>query len=175
MRIVIPVLTRLLSALCALALMVLGGLTVVEVVSNWTGNGFVVVADDLPTRMRSTTWDAQVVRTSLVVAVAAGLALVLTACWRRPPLTVKSRQAGVEIERRSLERTLGRNLDALDGVSGSRVRADRRRIRATVETSRRLPSEAIAGRVSESLASFCALHELDLTPVVSLRAERAER
>lgn len=175
MRIVIPAFTRLFSALVALALMALGGLILIEVVANWTGNGFLILPTDWPTQLRSTAWDATIVRNSLLVTLAIGLALLMVAFWRRPPLTVDSGKNGMRIERHALETSLRRRLDSLDGVSGTRVRIDKSRIRATVDTTRHLTPEAVRDRAVEELAGFCTLHDLDLTPDVTLNATGASR
>ena len=175
MRIVIPVLSRLLSALCALALVAGGALIVVEVVANWTGNGFLILPTDWPDQLRSTGWDERIVRNSLLVAAAIGVLLLLVALWRRPPLTVDTNEDGMEVERRALELALRRRLDGLDGVAGSRVRVDKHRIRARVDTSRRLSPDSIRGRATDELRDFCSHHGLDLTPEVTLHSEGAAR
>lgn len=175
MHIVIPTLTRLLSALVALALVAVGAVILIEVVANWTGNGFAILPTDWPTQLRLTAWDDTIVRNSLLIALTVGVVLLLVAFWRRPPLTVDSRHDGVRIERHALETSLRRRLDSLDGVSSSRVRVDKSRIRATVDTTRRLAPEAVRDRALDELTGFCKLHDLDLTPGVTLHASGAAR
>ena len=175
MRILVPVLTRLFSALCALALVGTGALILVEVVANWSGNGFLVLPADWHDQLRSTEWDATIVRNSFLIALVVGVVLLLVALWRRPPLTVDTSLDGIRIERHALESTLRRRLDALDGVSASRVRVDDTRIRATVDTSRRLAPDSVRDRAVEELDRFCRLHDLRLTPDVTLHAEGAPR
>jgi hypothetical protein len=171
MRVVIPVLTRLLSALCALAIVAFGGVLAAEVVANWIGNGFVVLPPDWPTQLRSTSWDAPIVRSSLLILLAAGIVLLLVAGVRRPPLTIDSKRDGIVVERHALESTLRRRLESIDGVSGSRVRVDNDRIRATVATTRRVEPESIRERAAGELSAFCALHELPPSPAVTLRVD----
>lgn len=175
MRIVIPAFTRLLSALCALALVAFGGLIVIEVIANWTGNGFLILPTDWPDQLRTTAWDATIVRNALLVALAVGLVLLMVAFWRRPPLTVDTSEDGMRLERHALETSLRRRLDSLDGVTGSKVRVDKTRVRATVDTTRRLAPESVRDRAVEKLTTFCDLHDLRLTPDVTLHTPEAHR
>jgi D-alanyl-D-alanine dipeptidase len=174
MRIAIPVLTRLLSALCALTVAAAGALIVVEVIANWTGNGFVILPADWPSQLRSTAWEAPIARNALLIALLVALVLLLVAFWRRPPLTVDTHENGLRVERHALEASLRRRLDVIDGVDESRVRIDANRIRASVETSRRIDPESVRLRAVEELTSFCTLHDLRLTPDVALRAKRGQ-
>ena len=175
MRIVIPVLTRVLSALCALALLALGALIVIELVSNWTGNGFVILPSDWPSQLRATSWDATIVRNSLLITLVVGIVLLVISLWKRPPLTVDSSEVGVRIERRSIETALRRRLDALDGVNGCKVRVDRKRIHAAVDTSRKMTSDSVREAVVNELRGFCALHDLQLAPDVSVKTDGGSR
>lgn len=174
-RVVVPVLTRLLSALSALVLLAAGSLIVIEVVANWTGNGFVVLPEDWPDQLRATSWDATIVRNSLLITLATGMVLLMVSLWRRPPLTVESSQDGIRIERHALESSLRRRLESLDGVSSSRVRVDRNRIRATVDTPRRLAPESVRDAAMAELTGFCALHDLTFDADVTLNAPGVAR
>ena len=69
MRLVVPVLTRLVSALAALAILSAGVIVLVELVANWTGNGFVILPEDWPDQLRSTSCDDTVVRNVLIASV----------------------------------------------------------------------------------------------------------
>ena len=75
MRTVVPVLTRLLSALVALAVLAAGVVVLIELVANWTGNGFVILPEDWPDRLRVTSWDDTLVRNLLVASLVSGVVL----------------------------------------------------------------------------------------------------
>lgn len=169
MHLLIPALTRVIAALVALAMIAIGCLAIVEVVANWLGNGYVILPTDWPDQLRATAWDAAIVRTSLVLALLVGLVLLFVGLWPRPPLTIETGRQGVRLERRAVETCLRRRLESLDGVGRSRVRVNRSRIRATIDTSRRIAPESVRDRAVQELAEFCELHELRLNPDVSLR------
>ena len=99
MRLVVPVLTRLLSALAALAVLALGVVILVELVANATGNGFVILPEDWPDRLRDTAWDDSLVRNLLIAAVVVGAIMIAAACWSHPPLTVPTNQPDLRLER----------------------------------------------------------------------------
>lgn len=171
MRVLAPVLTRLLAALMALVLVAVGGLLVVEVVSNAFDGGFAVLPLDLPDQLRSAEWDDTVVMAVSVGAAAIGLLLLLAALWPRPPLTVDAAVDGLRVERYALERSLGRLLDRVDGVSGARVRVGRRRVRARVDTTRRLQPETVGENAERELRDVCRQLGLSLQTDVRLRRQ----
>ncbi|MFP3900350.1 MAG: DUF6286 domain-containing protein [Acidimicrobiia bacterium] len=169
MRVLAPALTRLLAALMALALVAGGVLICVEVLANWIGDGFVVLPGDWPDQLRTTEWSDQTVRAVSLGLAAGGVLLLLAALWPRPPLTVDADVPGLRVERHSLERLLGHRLDRVEGVSGSRVRVGRRRVRARVDTTRRLQPETVREQAEREIAAFCERHRLALRPDVRLR------
>jgi Family of unknown function (DUF6286) len=175
MRLVIPVLTRLLSALAALAILAVGVVILIELVANWTGNGFVILPDDWPDQLRTTSWDDTLVRNLLIASLVVGALLILAACWPHPPLTVPTNQPNVRMERHALESAVRRRLLSVDGASGARVRATASRIDARVDTTRRFQPEQVRAAATTALAEFCQQHELALEPRVRLRARGETR
>jgi Family of unknown function (DUF6286) len=168
-RLVVPVLTRVLSALLALAIIAAGVLVIVEVIANWTGRGFVLLPPDWPDELRHTTWDDSLVRALAAGALAVGMLLLLLALWPHPPLTLPTTEAHVRIERRALEEALHRRLASVDGASAVRVRASRRLIDARDYTTRRLEPQRVRERAQTQLSEFCALHHVTLERRVRLR------
>jgi hypothetical protein len=173
MRLVVPVLTRLLAALAALAILAAGVVVLVELISNWTGNGFAILPDDWPDQLRATSWDDTTVRNILIALVVTGVILLLVACWPHAPLTVPTEQPNVRIERHALETAVRRRLLSVDGASGARVRATTNRIDARVDTTRRFEPEHVHEAATRALAEFCQQHQLALQPRVRLRARGA--
>jgi hypothetical protein len=169
MRVIIPVIARLVAALTALAVVAFGVVLATEAVMAWTGNQPVFLAPDTVDTLASTSWSDATVRWILAGLTAAGALLLAVALWHRPPLTVDTTVDGVRIERHALERTLGRRLDRVDGVSSARVRAGRRALHVRVDTQRRVQPEQVATRAEDEVSAFCDRLGLDLTPKVSLR------
>lgn len=173
MRVLAPVLTRLLAALMALVLIAAGALIVVEVVANAVDGGFAVLPQDSPDQLRATEWDDRLVMAVSLGAAAVGLLVILAALWPRPPLTIDVDAEGVRVERYALERSLRRRLDRVDGVSGTRVRVSRRRVRARVDTNRRLHPETVGEDAERELREVCERIGLPLRRDVRLRTPRA--
>ena len=175
MRTVVPVLTRVLSALAALAVLAAGVVVLVELVANWTGNGFVILPEDWPDRLRVTSWDDTLVRTLLVASLVSGVVLVIAALWPHPPLTVPTKQPNLRVERHGLEGAVRRHLLSVDGASSARVRATTKRIDARVDTTRRLQPERVREEATIALADFCQRHQLTSEPRVRLRQRGTTR
>lgn len=175
MRLIIPVLTRVLSALASLALIAAGSVAVVEVVAAALDAGPVLLPGDFAARAEGWLWDDRSVVVALVAAGALGAVMVLTGVWRRAPLTIPVQgRAGVAIERRALEGSLSRRLTNLDGVSGARVRAGRRRLRVRIDSRRQVAPEQVREAVRASLDRELDDQHLELRPSVRLRYRGGE-
>jgi hypothetical protein len=169
-RVLVPLLVRLLSTLLALALIAVGVVLVVEIVSAWLGSGWAVLPDDTAERLSRTRWDE---RTPVLVFAAMALVglLALTAgLWRRPPLTVPlESDDDIVVERYSLERSVRRRLDQLDGVTASRVRVTGRRLVARIVCNRALPPDDIRADATAAIASVLDRYGLPLRPQLTVR------
>ncbi len=175
MRIIVPLLTRVLSVLLAVALIGAGAVLMVEVAAAWLGAGWTILPPDTVARASTWQWDDD----EIVVAIASvgGVALLalLVGLWRRPPLTIGLEGCeGVAVERYALEGSLRRRLEALDGVSSARVRAGRRRVSAKVDTRRRHEPAQLKNRVEESLAEMVDAQHVGLKSTVRLRSRGGE-
>jgi hypothetical protein len=175
MRLAAPILTRLLSALAALGVLALGVVILVEIVANATGNGFVILPEDWPDRLRATAWDDTLVRNLLIAAVIVGAIMIAAACWPHPPLTVPTNQPDLRLERHGLESAVRRRVLAVDGASGARVRATTNRLDVRVDTTQRIEPERVRDAAERALADFCQEHQLALQPRVRLRTQGATR
>jgi Family of unknown function (DUF6286) len=166
----LPVFTRILSVLLALALIVAGVIAVVEVFAAWLGAGWTLLPDAIVSRFQHWHWDDGPVVITIVVVGVVGLVALLVGLWPRPPLTVPvDGQPDVTYERHGLEQSIRRQIEVLDGVAKARVRIDGRRLRTRVETSRRHQPEELKARVDERLASVTSSRHLNLRPDVRLR------
>lgn len=174
MRLTLGVLTRLLSTLAALALIGLGAVILIDVVSAWLGRGRTVVSQRAIDEAGRRLWDDRTVVTTLAVAGLIGLLLLLVGVWRRAALTVPVAghpEAGVE--RRGLEQAVTRRLTGLDGVSGASVRAGRRKLTARIDTARRLPPTELRARAETELAAALSAYGVELPTQIRVRQPEA--
>ena len=170
MRVLVPLFVRLLSTLLALGLVAVGVVAIVEIVSAWLGTGWVILPDDTADRLARTEWDEQVSVLVFGGLGLVGLLAVAGSLWRRPPLTVSlDSEDDIVVERYSLERSLRRQLEALDGVTGARVRVTGRRLFARVACNRALPPDDIETAATDVLASVVSRYRLPLRPQLNVR------
>src|SRR4051794_25552075 len=166
---------RLLAALLAIALIVAGVVLVAEVVWAWLGLDRPILPEDLTERLSTTGWDDRSVRTTLVVMGVVGLLALVLGLLRRAPSTVRVEgDADVRIERTALERSVRRRLEALDGATSARVRADGGRLTARVDSARRLPPADLRERVQQVVADEVRTHRLAVSTSVSVRSRGGE-
>jgi hypothetical protein len=170
MRAALPIVTRLLAILVALSMVAAGVFLLAELVAAVFGNDPVFLPADYTDRLRSTGWDDASVRwVSLGLGIAA-LVLLIGALWPRPPLDIEVQLPGMLAERRSVEATARRRVEDVDGVDGARVRADVRHLSARVSTNRRHRPDLVQAAVEQELRDFIRVHELPITPLVSVRS-----
>ena len=175
MRLVVPVLTRILSALASLALIAAGVVAAVEVVAAALERDPVVLPSDYAAQATRWQWDDRSVMVVLAVTGAVGVILLLTGLWRRAPLTIPvAGREGVAVERRGLEGSLSRRLAELDGVSSARVRVGRRRVRVRVDSRRRQAPERVRDAARALIDEALADQHLQLEPTVRLRYRGGE-
>jgi uncharacterized protein DUF6286 len=172
MRRVAPIASRLVSALLALAVIAVGVVALIEVSAGALERGFVILGPDTGARLRHTTWDSPGVQWTIAALGAAGLVALVLAIWPRPPAALATDDPDVHVDRRSLEQTLGRLLDRVDGVTAARVRARRDGISARVDTKRRSAVEPVRTAAHDTIRQFLDRNGLDIKVEVALR-ERA--
>lgn len=171
---------RLLAALVALALAVVGVLVVIEVIAERLGNRFVVV--DWPRIYRwgeRTSLTQGSVRVACIVMAVAGLALVLAQLKRRRParLAVASDQVDAAYTRRGVAAAIGHAVDAVDGIDHASVKVGRRRIRIRARTSGRLSytAQSLQGPVEQAARSRLSDLELDQEPRLQVQVANRRR
>ena len=170
--------TRLVSALLALALLVGGLLAALEIVAAGLGReeDLVVPWRDWRADLLDTPWDDYVVRVVLAVTLAVGLLLLFLLLARRRPTAVRlaerSGGATAELDRSGLERHLSSCLDRVEGVGsvGVRVRGGKARVSAVTPARDTAPVES-----SLRSAADRALGELGLASSLPVRVAVTSR
>jgi len=143
-RALVPILTRLLSVLLGLALLVAGVVLVVEIIAALLGGDRVVLPDDLTERMQSWRWDDRAVVITALVIGAVGLLALLVGLWPRAPLTIGvDGDADVTLERRAVEHYLRRRVEEIDGVAKARVKVSRSDVTVRAATGRRHDPDSV--------------------------------
>jgi hypothetical protein len=150
---------RVVTAVIGLALLVGGVLTAAEIATAFVGRGqWIVPYTNWYRDARANDWQNGGVRGLFVLIGAVGLVLLIMQLVRRRPLTIalrSSTKASYVIRRRSLEQSLTRSVQHVDGVESAAVRIDRRSVRVSARSHRRLPGdvetaihEAVDGRLN---------------------------
>lgn len=189
MRYLAPVLTRLLSIVLAVALMVAGVVALVEVAAALQGADRVIVSQHTIDELGRRRWDDGVVVATLIGLAVLGLAAVAAGLWPRPPLLLASSAPSssgasppavpgdaatgatpsVAVERRSLERVVGDELRAVEGVTDATVKAGRSRMSARVDANRRLAPPDLDDQVRRVVSGQLARSGLVLDTTVRVR------
>ena len=159
------VVNRVLATLLALALLLGGLLTVVEVVLAALGRPpWLVPHPDWTSWLTDQDLGSTVVRAALIGAVVLGLVLLVLALRRgRPgalPLPARVESVRTTASRRGIERTLRAAATRPDGVRDAQVRARRRTVRVRAATALRDPGD-LQSRVTEAVSQ--RLEELGLS------------
>jgi copper chaperone CopZ len=169
-----PILRRILALVIAVTVVAAGVVLIVEVVAAWFDAGPVLLSDTATATWRTTAWDdPAVVWTAIGIGVVGVLCLV-AALWPDTPTTVPSRLDQVELERRPLEHTLQRQLQAVDGVADAAVSVRRSRATARVDTNRMLDTQAVETASRERLTDATRRLYVTAEPEVTVRAKRAQ-
>jgi hypothetical protein len=132
---------RLIAAVLALGLIVVGFLSVVEIILVALGlPPLVVPYESWLDTARSSTYGDRSVIVSAIALLALGLVLIVLQLLRRPPLSysleTKHDRVDTQIDRRSLERVAARAARDVDGVEKARCRAKAGRLAVSATTGR---------------------------------------
>jgi hypothetical protein len=174
----VRIVTRLVSALLALALLVGGLLAAVEILAAGLGreDHLVVPWRDWREELLETPWEDYVVRVVLAATLAVGSLLLFLLLARRRPTAVRladrSQGATAELDRSGLERHLASRLRRVDGVGGVgvRVRGGKARVSAVTPARDTAPVEASVRNAAER-----ALGELGLASPLPVRVAVSSR
>ena len=153
--------TRLISAILALALAAIATVVVVEVARRLAGAGpWLIPADQWLRTGRSTAWSDTTARLVLAGLLLVGLALMAFALWPRRlhAVTTPAVAPGVDlfVERRGLERLVGRRVQRVDGIRSATVRVKRSKVVVDVRTTSRAGGveDAVRETASSTLDAF---------------------
>jgi len=154
---------RVLATVVGLALLAGGLLAAVEIAVAFVGRGpWVLPYNDWYHNARSHDWQSGTVRGIFVLIGVIGVFLVAAQLVRRRPLTMALRsdtQVNYAVRRRSLERSLMRSIEHVDGVELAGVKINRKTLRVRARSHRRLPGDV---KPAIQTAIDGRLHELEL-------------
>lgn len=170
---------RIVAALLALALLVGALLVAIEILVAGLGRPPLVIPYDTWYRGATTNpWSSPVIRLVLVGLVIAGLVLLFLALAGRKPLALPLQRTGdrvdADVTRKSLEQSLTRAAQDVDGVSGARVAVAKRRALVRATTNRRVEGDLrteVAEAVERRLASVPLRDPLDVSVNLRTRAQ----
>ena len=131
--------TRVVSALLALALLFGSLLAIVEIVAAALGRGYVLVPyQEWTDWLRTHSWNDSIVQALLGGLVVLGLLLLVLAIRRGKPaaLTLRGRTDGVDVtaSRRSVEKSLAAAAARTTGIAGASASVSRRTARVNAQT-----------------------------------------
>lgn len=155
---------RVLSALLAAALVVLGLLVAIEVVlAALNKSSWVLPYSSVASTLRDNTWQSGIGRGIAIGLCVVGLLLLLPALRRgRPsdlPLSPLTEGVDATVDRKGLQRALRDAAQRIDGVSDASVKVSRRKVAVTAGSMLKDPGD-LPQRVDSQIRS--ALQELSL-------------
>jgi len=170
---------RIIGAVIALLLAVVGFVAAVEIVAAAAGRDDSVLVnwpswfDDAVSRP----WNDSAVRAVGVVLVLVGLALLLLQLVRRRPrqlrMTPGRTDLIAEVDRRGLERSVRRTTSDLDGIAGTKVRIDRSRLVVRAQSNRR-DTTGLDQVVGEHTDERLRTMQLEQPPTVGVGVDRKD-
>jgi Family of unknown function (DUF6286) len=161
--------TRLFSALFALALLSAAIVTLLEISAGWVGNNTVVLPHNIAQQLRNHAWDSNASVLATIGFAVLGIIALFVAMRGTRPLTLPCRFAGdTHVERRSLERTITRQLEALDGIQQARVRITNKRLDAMVVSHRQYERDTLSNVAQAHISTWIERYGISPTIHVSL-------
>jgi hypothetical protein len=160
---------RVLGAVVAIAVVAIGVLLVIEVISaSFNGDPLVVHWHVMLRWARRTTWDASIVQSTCVLLAVIGVVLLVLELKRRRPkrFRVRSDATDAAFTRRALKAAVQAAVADVDGISESSASVGRRRIkvRATMAGVARHTADELEAPVRAAADSRLQSLELDPTP-----------
>jgi hypothetical protein len=138
--------TRVLAALVSLALLTGGLLVIAEIVSErWRHEPWILPYDTWYQSATTNQWATDGVRWLCLAIAASGLLLLVVAFAKRRPIELAlmpdASTRSADVQRTSLERTLTRAADGVDGVSDASVRVTSKSANVAVRTPYHEPGD----------------------------------
>ena len=167
---------RLLAAVLGLLLLVGGVLVAVEILLAGLQQDPVLIPwAQWAESTRTTAWATPVVRTISLLVLLGGLLLLFAQLRRGRPRALPlhgNDELDAEVDRRSLERSLERAAEEVDGVTGAKARCGSRKIDLTADTTRSR-FEEVREAVSRAADERIATVGLATRPAVTVDVRRA--
>jgi len=168
---------RIVSALLALAIAVIGALVVIEVVlAALDKEHWILPHRDWAQSARETVFSDRSARVFFAVLAAAGLALLFLELVRRraPALPMTRRGDGVDadLDRRGIERWLATRLADVEGATSTKAKIAKRSVEGTAQTPQRDVAD-VQGRLEQAAQQH--LDALDLAQPITARAKVTSR
>lgn len=167
------VVNRIVAAVLALALLVGGLLTAVEiVVAGFDRKPWVLPHDRWYRSARARSWESAPPRWIFIGLIVAGLVLLFLQVARRRPTALDLTPAAVpaDVNRRSVERALRREASRVDGVAAAKVKVDKDKADVVATTNRRGTAE-LQPRVQDALDRRVASLGLARPPAVRVKVQ----
>lgn len=170
---------RVVAALVAAALVAAGVVVAVEVfvAQILKRKPWIVPYDRWYRSSQENTWNADVVLQIGLALAGVGLLLLLLQFLKRKPTSfpLESRQPGVDayVGRRSLERSLTRAAEHVDGVSSAKATVGAKRVRVSASSNRRVAPN-LESQVDEAVTSTLRRVHLVQEPPVSVSVSRRD-
>ena len=170
---------RVVAAVVALVLLVLGIVVAVEIFLAGIGQSpWLLPHDEWYENARTTEWNDTSNRWLFILLSALGLGLLVLQFIRRGPRTLPLQRtdAGAtdaDISRSSVERSLARAAEEVDGIAGAKVRVSEAQARVHASTNRRSPGD-LQARVADAVRSRLGGLGLARPPDVSVAVRHRE-
>ncbi len=169
---------RVIASVVGVLLLAGGVLTAIEIAIAYVGgNRWVVPYDAWYRHARSGSWSSGGVRGLLIVTTLIGLALLVVQLFRRPPAALMIRSesdATYSVRRRSVEQSLVRRAQSVDGIDSAHAKIDRRTVKVRARSNRRVPGDLEAA-LERCLTTSVEHLELADPPRVHVRLRLRER
>ena len=169
---------RVIAAVLALGLLAGGLLVAVEiVVAGFDRRPWVLPHDRWYVSARTRTWDSAPPRWIFIGLVVAGLVLLFLQFARRRPTALDLTPGAVpaDLGRRSLERSLAREAQRIDGVSAARAKIGKERAEIVASSNRRQTGD-LQPAVTQALDRRLSALGLARPPTVRVKVQgRGER
>ncbi len=169
---------RFLAVLVALALLVLGALVLVEIVSTFAFGGTQEVVLPYPAvtdYLAGLTWTSVSARSILIGLVIVGLLLIAAELRRRKPALLALSSSGgpvtTGVDRRTLQKAAAAAVTDVDGISSARARVSRRKVSVSAVSGLRDGTD-LQEQVSTHMRSWIEGLNLASPPALSVRVEQ---
>ncbi len=169
---------RVLAAVIGLVLLAAGVLVAIEIAIAFLGNDpWILPYREWYRDARSDPWTSGAARGLCLTVALVGLALVLSQLIRHRPRTLPLRSTDVatySVRRRSLEHSVQRTIEHVDGIRDAKVRFDRGAVRVRARSHRQHAGD-LEPLVETAVRARLDHLEIDPTPAVRVMLSTRQR